>query len=204
MDKKQTNNRWSRTIICFIAAAGIIASNGILYSLVFKRPRQRWMKDTYDCAVVCGYPANDDGGPSDIMKKRVERAADLFRKEKVKYLIFSGAAVYNQYTEADVMREYARSLGIPDECMLMENRAVSTYHNMMYAKEIMEMNGINDCVVVTNGWHLRKADHYARKFHLDYIMCKADNPACEHVRKTIWRYIETGMNTYINIFRGYK
>lgn len=187
-----------------LTAAVFAALNGCVYGLVFRRPRKKWKKDVYDCAIVCGYPANDDGSPSDIMKRRVEKAAELFHKKKVKYLLLSGAAVHNQYEEADVMREYAESLGIPAECILMENRAVSTYHNMMYAKEIMEMNGINDCVVVTNGWHLRKADHYARKFHLDYIMCKADNPDGEHKRKTIWRYIETGMNTYINIFRGYK
>lgn len=180
------------------------AINAAIFCIVFRKPDKRWAKQHYDCAVVCGYFANDDGTPSELMKTRVEKAVRLWKRKKVDCLILSGAAVYNEHVEAEVMRRYARELGVPDSEIIIEDRAVSTYHNMLYSKEIMESHYLKDCVVVTNGWHLRKADHYARKFRLDYVMAQAENPKSESGMETLWRLVKTNVHMYINMYRGYS
>ena len=69
----------------------------------------------YDCMIVCGYPAKENGEPSELMKTRVERAVELWENKRASYLIFSGAAVANRHVEAQVMKSYAVSLGVPKD-----------------------------------------------------------------------------------------
>lgn len=181
---------------------GSLLSHVIVFLTVFKNPVKKWKKDSYDCAIVCGWPAEADGRASEVMKVRVKKAVDLWREGKVSMLIFSGAAVKNEHTEAQIMKEYAESLGVPGEAIYTEKMSVSTYHNMMYSKPLMERCGAKDCVVVTSGWHLRKADHYARKFGMDYVMCAADEPEGEKITDTIRRYVGTNLAMYRNFYRG--
>ena len=184
-----------------ITAAFFLFFHWTVFSLVFRWPVTKWKKSEYDCAVVCGYPADRDGKPSKIMRTRVEKAAELWKDGKVKKLLFSGGAVFNSFKEAEVMKKYAEDLGVKEAYILTEDQAVSTYHNMMYAREIMEQNGLRGCAVVTNRWHLRKADHYARKFGMDYVMCPARNG--ERWINALYRWISTNVHMYMNLYRGY-
>ena len=182
---------------------GLLLGNLAVFSIVFPKSKTRAEKKQYDCAIVCGYFANEDGTPSELMKTRVEKAVKLWKKGKVYYLILSGGAVRNEHIEAEVMKKYAMKLGVPAYCILEEKQAGSTYHNMLFAKEIMQTKHLKDCVVVTNGWHLRKANHYARKFELDYVMAKADDPQDEKAWQTLWRYISVNVHMYYMMFKGY-
>lgn len=177
--------------------------NFVLFVIMFRRPVTRWKTEVYDCAVVCGYYADEDGTASSIMKTRVKRAVELWKSEAVHYIIMSGGAVYNQYVEAEVMKRYAMNLGVPESSIYVEPQAVSTYHNILHSRKVMETNEWKNCVVVTNGWHLRKADHYARKFRLDYTMCRARNPKEQTKIESIRLYAATWWNMYQNMFRGY-
>lgn len=185
------------------AACGFLLLNVLVFCTVFRRPDKRWKKETYDCAIVCGYYAEEDGSPSPVMKSRVEKGVSLLREGKAACLLLSGGAVANPHVEAEVMEAYALELGAAQDVLYTEAQAVSTYHNMMYSKAVMEKHGLKDCIIVTNGWHLRKADHYARKFHLDHVMCKADDPAEQTWLCGALYYMKTWWNMYSNLFRGY-
>lgn len=184
------------------AVAAFCLVHFTIFSLEFRWPKTRWRRRVYDCAVVCGYPAEADGSPSGILKTRVERAAELWKTGRVRFLILSGGAVGNEFVEAEVMKAYAKELGVDPEVIRVECQAVSTYHNLKYASEIMKKEGWQDCAVVTNRWHLRKADHYARKFGLEYVMCPAADG--ESRRKAVWRWICTNVHMYVNYYRGYS
>ena len=164
---------------------GFAAANLALFCLMFRKPKKRWEQDAYDCAVVCGCQVGADGTPSKRLAARVEKAVELWKDKKVKYLIMSGAAVYNAFAEAPAMKRYAVELGVPEEYILEEKQAVSTYHNLLYASQMMEHCGFKDCVVVTNGWHLRKADHYARKAGVKYVMAASKRPEGDSLLTTI-------------------
>ena len=114
--------------------SAFVMLNAVVFFIVFPNPRKKAKKENYDCAIVCGYFANSDGTPSEFMKSRVDKAVELWKKEKVKYLLLSGGAVRNEHTEAYVMKKYAMKLGVPEDVILIESEAVSTYHNMLYAK----------------------------------------------------------------------
>lgn len=177
--------------------------HAVIFEIVFPRPGRRWDRDRYDCAIVCGYPADHKGNPSGLMKTRVKKAVELWKKKKVNYIILSGGAVRNEFAEAEVMKDYAGSLGVPQEYLITEKQSVSTYHNMMYSRDIMKMCGFKNCVVVTSSWHLRKANHYARKFGLCYVMCKSDSPEGEGMLLNTLRCVGTNLHMYFNMYRGY-
>ncbi|MCI9339655.1 MAG: YdcF family protein [Dorea sp.] len=183
--------------------AGFLTANILFFSVMFRRPKVRWEQDQYDCAIVCGCRVLEDGTPSDTLKKRVEKAVELWKDRKVQYLIMSGAAVCNDQVEAEAMKRYAVKLGVPAEYILKEKQAVSTYHNLKYSSEIMKNCNFRDCVVVTSGWHLRKADHYARQNVEHYVMAASGRPDKEKVRKSIWLHVRTNLHMYLNMWRGY-
>ena len=66
-----------------------------------------------DCAIVCGYPTNEDGSISSILQSRIDKAIELYRNHKVNYIIVSGGAIHNQYNEAYCMKKYALTKAIP-------------------------------------------------------------------------------------------
>ena len=185
----------------YLAAFAML--NTAVFLAVFPNPKKKAKRVQYDCGLVCGYFANPDGTPSEFMKSRVDKAVKLWKENKIQYLLLSGGAVRNEFVEAEVMKSYAMEQGVSEDVILLEPQAVSTYHNMLYAKEIMKENKLKNCVVITNGWHLRKANHYARKFQLDYVMAEAKEPEEESFVHTVWRHISLNLHMYYMMFKGY-
>ena len=184
-------------------AAGFLAAHLFLFCVMFRAPKKRWEQDSYDCAIVCGCRVKEDGTPSDTLKARVYKAVELWKDKKVKYLIMSGAAVHGEFVEAEAMKRYAMELGVPGEYVLEEKQAVSTYHNLQYSCQMMRNCNFRDCVVVTSGWHLRKADHYTRQKGVPYVMAAAENPGKQKALEILWLYVRTNVHMYLNMWRGY-
>lgn len=195
-------NDMNRNNLFIGAGCGFIFANIMVFRILFPKPSIKWKRKKYECAVVCGYPATEDGKPSPEMKKRIEAAVEIWKNERVDILIMSGGAAANRYVEAELMAEYAKKLGVPEEKILLEKKSVSTYHNMLYVKQIMEEKNLKNCVVVTSGWHLRKANHYAQKMGMDYVMYGAQEIQGENVIKTIWRYISTNLHMLYKFYEG--
>ena len=168
-------------------AAGFLVAHIFLFCVMFRSPKKRWEQDSYDCAIVCGCRVKEDGVPSDTLKARVEKAVELWKEKKVKYLIMSGAAVQSDFVEAEAMKRYA----------------VSTYHNLLYSCRMMRNCNFQDCVVVTSGWHLRKADHYTRQKGVPYVMAAAANPKKQKPLEILWLHVRTNLHMYMNMWKGY-
>lgn len=157
-----------------------------------------------DCVIVCGYPANEDGTISYILKSRIDKAIELYKNHQVLYIIVSGGAIHNAYSEALTMKDYALTKGVDEEHILVENRAKSTYHNMLYSQEIMQQLHLNTCFVVTNSWHKIKAEYYAKKFALHYEMCNASRPEQMPYWKVLLYTLYMPINMFINRLKGFK
>ena len=75
---------------------------------------------------------------------------------------------------------------------------------MMYSKQIMENNKLNNCYVVTNSWHRIKAKYYAEKFDLNFEMINADRPENMSYLKVVLLTFEMPMNMFVMRMKGYK
>lgn len=120
-----------------------------------------------DAAIVLG-AALWDNEPSPGLRERLEHALELYEQGNVSYLILSGGLDHNgsTLTEAEGMRNYLMKRGVPEDRLLLENDARSTYENLLFSKAIAKANGLNSFLIVTHDYHAPRAAEIAR--YLDY------------------------------------
>lgn len=106
--------------------------------------------------------------PSDILTKadaivvvsgdddRIKHAIDLYKQGHATKLILSGAARDGLASNALVMRLEASKSGVPNEAVIMEEKAYNTYENALYAKEIVLSHNIRNIILVSSPYHQRR------------------------------------------------
>lgn len=157
-----------------------------------------------DVIIVLGYPAKKDGSMSPILRERIKKAAKLYHEGIAGVIICTGAAVANNYVEADVMSQALIELGVPDCSIIREKLAKGTYENLVNSKKIMKDRGLKTAVIVSSPWHLRKASSYAYRIEIDHSVEKSKIPH-EYLIigvGVIYFYLYTQM--FINLLHGQK
>ena len=105
-------------------------------------------------ALVFGAGLRRDGTPTPILRDRVETAADLYFSGKVEKILMSGDNRFLEYNEPESRRQYALSLGVPDEVIVLDYAGRRTYDTCYRAKAIF---GVENTLLVTQKFHLPRA-----------------------------------------------
>lgn len=84
---------------------------------------------------------------------RMEKAAELYHAGYAKYVMITPESedIYPQSTE------FALELGIPEDAIIEEYNATSTYTNATESLKIMGDYGFNSALVVTSDYHLKRS-----------------------------------------------
>ncbi len=88
--------------------------------------------------------------------ERMEYAFSLYQAGLADLFIVSGGPLYGDLSEADLLRRHAVLLGVPDNKVILEPRAVNTYQNARYTRELMEFYNLESALVVTSPYHMRR------------------------------------------------
>lgn len=129
-----------------------------------------------DAIIVLGCAANQDGTPSPILRSRVEKGVELWRKGYANRLILTGAAVANASVEADVMEQLTISLGVPFDKIFKETKARSTVENARLTTEILNSLGLKTALVVTSPFHTRRARYIFKDYLYEFKYVAAPYP----------------------------
>lgn len=121
-------------------------------------------------AIVFGAGLRRDGTPTPILRDRVETAASLYFSGKVEKLLLSGHQEYLTYNEPESMRQYALSLGVPNEAIALDFAGDRTYDTCFRAKTIF---GVDDALLVTQKFHLPRALFLCKAFGLEALGVEA-------------------------------
>ncbi|MFT3890257.1 MAG: ElyC/SanA/YdcF family protein [Anaerolineales bacterium] len=105
-------------------------------------------------AIVFGAGLRRDGTPTPVLRDRVETAAELYFSGKVEKILMSGDNRFVNYNEPESMRQYAISLGVPNEAIVLDYAGRRTYDTCYRAKAIF---GVEDTLLVTQKFHLPRA-----------------------------------------------
>jgi vancomycin permeability regulator SanA len=105
-------------------------------------------------AIVFGAGLRRDGSPTAVLRDRVETATKLYFAGKVEKLLMSGDNRVVDYNEPESMRQYALSLGVPNEAIVLDYAGRRTYDTCYRAKAIF---GVESAVLVTQDFHLPRA-----------------------------------------------
>ncbi|RDI70648.1 YdcF family protein [Halopelagius longus] len=121
------------------------------------------------------------------LRRRVDLSIDVFRETDAPYLIFTGGETNPDVptSEAEAMRDYAVTRGVPSERVLVESNARDTRENGFFARLLVdELDWGGDTVrVVSSCLHLRRAKYiFERCFGDDY---EIDASRCVEPRASI-------------------
>ena len=115
-----------------------------------------------DALVVLGRGVDPDGALPLLAKQRVERAIQLFAWETAPRIIFSGRCslmteAIPPITEARAMADYAVTLGLPREVLLVEEQSRDTVGNAYFTlRNFLEPNDWTSIRVVTSDFHIQR------------------------------------------------
>lgn len=97
------------------------------------------MTNHFDALLALGCGIDETGQLTGDAKMNVEVAAKLFKRQIAPLLIFSGGYSYKAdfippIGESQAMKDYAISLGVPDEKILVETKSKDTLGNAYFTK----------------------------------------------------------------------
>jgi len=124
---------------------------------------------TEDAVIVLGAGVHGDR-PSKPLVQRLERAKEYYDKNKNAVIVVSGAKGFQEnLSEAEAMKRYLTERGVPEDAIIKEEKATSTYENMKYSKEILDslFDGEYKAVVITNDFHIFRAMQLAKNAGID-------------------------------------
>lgn len=102
--------------------------------------------------------------PSVLLARRLDLAADLYRRGKVKVLLVSGDNRVRGYDEPTVMRDYLVAHGVPAGKIVRDFAGLDTWDSCARAKRIFQVDRLT---VVTQNFHLPRAVALCRAAGLD-------------------------------------
>ncbi|MDP9454449.1 MAG: hypothetical protein CYG60_06895 [Actinobacteria bacterium] len=106
-----------------------------------------------DVAVVLGAQVLPGGEASRVLEARVRHAARLYSGGEVKLLIVTGGTGQHPPSEAEVMARILRREGVPEEVVVLEDRALSTWDSAWLVAKIARQRGIRSVRAVTDPLH---------------------------------------------------
>jgi len=122
-------------------------------------------------AIVFGAGVWPDGRLSDMLADRVYTAVQLYQRGKVQKLLMTGDNRFIYYNEPKHMHDYAVTLGVPDEDIVLDYAGRRTYDSCYRAKYIF---GVSNAILVTQAYHIDRALFTANRLGIDAVGVAAD------------------------------
>lgn len=120
-----------------------------------------------DVAIVLGAAAYGSR-PSPVFAERIKHGIALYRTKKVSRLLFTGGhGPGAQLAEAEVARRFAIREGVPARAILFETHSRTTRENIVYARQLLISNNLDDALIVSDPLHLKRALRMAHDLQVD-------------------------------------
>lgn len=116
----------------------------------------------YDAVIVPGVPfIPPQWDPT--MQMRVLWAVHLYKRGITKKLIMSGSSVYSPYVEAKIMKLYAIQLGVPEQDIIVEDRALHSTENVWYGYKLARSLGHENIALSTDPFQTRMTYRFGKR-----------------------------------------
>ena len=139
-------------------------------------------------AIIFGAGLWRDGSPTPVLRDRVATGADLFFAGKVEKLLMSGDNRFEDYNEPAAMRDYAISLGVPEDAIVLDYAGRRTYDTCYRARHIFELE---TAILVTQGFHLPRALYTCNALGVTAVGVEADQRVYRRRSLAYWHTRET-------------
>ena len=145
----------------------LIFSNAFIYNLV----NDLWLvkfektKKNHDYGIILGGMIDLESEHDNIIflnnNDRLLNTIELFSKGFIKKILITGASgsLTSKMKEAEILKNYLIETGIPDSCILTENKSNNTYENAMFCEGTLNNihpNSKLSCLIITSDFHMRR------------------------------------------------
>ena len=132
---------------------------------------------------------------------RADEAIRLYQKGWASKLIFSGAAQDKSGpSNAEVMRQTALDAGVPAANIITEEEGETTKQNAENTQNIFQQNDITSVILVTSGYHQRRASLEFNKRSGDMVQVRNHPVAVDNQWSGLWWLTPTGWYLAISEF----
>jgi uncharacterized SAM-binding protein YcdF (DUF218 family) len=145
--------KWLRRTRILVGLGALLWGGG---ALTLDAYGHRAAQGDYDAIVVAGCRVLPDGSPSLALQRRTRKAVELWRSGSAPRIVFTGGVGTCPPSEARAASDYARTLGVPDEVLVLEERSTSTEENARFAAEVLDAG--SRVLVVTDTYHVFRAE----------------------------------------------
>lgn len=114
-----------------------------------------------DYLIVLGAQVREDG-PSAVLKYRLDAAAQYLQENNSTVCIVTGGkGAAEPFPEGQGMKDYLVKSGIPEDRIIVEDRALNTVQNIQYSMALMSSPNA-PTAIVTNNFHVTRGLALAR------------------------------------------
>lgn len=152
--------RWGFTFATFALLAAIVA--GVILVLAIYRQARTDTARPAEAIVVLG-TAQFNGWPGPVFQARLDRALALWQEGYAPVIVVTGGKMPGDgYTEAEAAVAYLTQAGVPPEAIVAEYAARDTWESMQGVAALLAPLGIDEVILVSDGFHLFRARLMAR------------------------------------------
>jgi SanA protein len=188
-------------LIIFLGLAGILLTGALRMGMLLFSRSKTFLPDqvpTASVALVLGAGLNRDGTPGLVLRDRVRTAAELYSEGIVEKLLMSGDNSTEYYDEPGAMKDFALSLGVPEDDIVLDLAGRRTYDSCYRAKAIFVVDRL---IIVTQAYHLPRALFLCNAFDIHADGVPADDANYHRGSYTFWwvREIFATINAYWDV-----
>lgn len=162
-----------------------------------------------DAIVVFGAGVGETGSPGKSTIERARYAAELYMQGLAPKIIFSSGYTYT-YNDAENMKFFAISMGVPAEDIILEQEAGSAYENVKFSVEILRNKHYRRILLISSPYNMRRVSSVFRKLtddiEVSYVpvrynqfYSRQDKVRLEQIQGILHEYL--GILYYL--FKGY-
>jgi len=206
---------WRKALARFYGAASMKTAScaavcALAYLVVFHTPFVWWMAEPLklsqepvkaDIIIVLAGGIGESGEPGEEYREKVKQGVELYRQGYSQRLLLSSGATY-VFSEAQVMKALAVSLGVPEAAIMLDERPGGNYLRLVHARNIMEEQGLRSTLVVTSRYNGTRSALVARKhFHNKTVVFTpaADSAFFGHQQNVAWKHLRAIAHEYLAI-----
>lgn len=157
-----------------------------------------------DTIIVLGAGLQRGGVAGPAMVRRVQHGAELWHQGYSEHIICTGGLGQRQpRTEAAACREILVDAGVAEDAIYMEETSTSTEENAIYSQKLMQQQGWQTALVVSDGYHILRSEWLFNKFDIEAVFSPVsfeDIPANDYIGNILrelmawhWQIIKDGL-----------
>ena len=159
---------WIPRVLMGLYGAGVFYVSLVFLAFMF----YTWLirviphRKHYDYVVVLGAGILGGDRVSKLLAVRLDKGVEVYRKNRpdCAMVCSGGQGLDETVPEAEAMKGYLVSKGIPEECILTEDRSATTMENLTFSRKLIDSrDGGKKIAVVTSDYHVLRPMIYSRK-----------------------------------------